>query len=319
MFDQLTLDSEDHNKRLDRLLHHHFPTLPYGLLRKSLRSKMIRVNMKKATADQLLQPGDVVRIPSFYKKEYSKKMAAPSTTTLPKEYILYEDKDLIVINKPSGLPSQGGRGITHHLDQMLESLPKKNGFRPSGIHRLDRDTSGCLIIAKKRSIAAQMGSLLKEGQIEKYYVALTRGTIEQNIGIIDCPLVKDHAQEMMVVDRDHPQAKDAQTSFIILDYNANNHVSLVMMRPHTGRTHQLRVHMQSQQSPILGDQKYGKPFKNIDRLCLHAYHISFIHPITQKEIHITAPLPEHITSPMKQLGLSESPLKEKSNKELLKL
>ena len=247
---------------------------------------------------------------------------------LPKEMILAEDKALLFLNKPHGLAVQGGSGTDVHLDLMLESLPKRNDYRPSSVHRLDRDTSGCLIVAKKRNIAARMGEIFRSRDVNKYYLAIVAGKLEQNAGLIDLPIIKAKGRGKNELCRTAEEgekgAQSARTLFLEIDRSNEFEVSMILLKPITGRTHQLRVHLEALDSPIIGDPKYAAHTLDFMRdhnlppkLCLHSFRTQFKHPETGEPIDMMAPLPDHMKDIMSFCGLSDAGAKKSENYQIL--
>lgn len=327
-FDIIVVSDDDAGRRLDRILRAFFPSLTQGDIEKSLRSKMIRLNGKKATADTHPNAGDEIRYPSFFKETKIKKKKDDTIISLPLEMILFEDADIMVLNKPHGLAVQGGSGMKTHLDQMLESLPKRNGFRPSAVHRLDKDTSGCLLVAKKRAIASSLGESVRTRQFNKFYLALVSGVPEDNAGVIDVALLKSQERGITelveAVPDDEEGALQAKTIFMVLDSTVDKKISLVLLKPITGRTHQLRVHLEYMGTPILGDPKYNMSSLDFlqkkslpEKLCLHAYRLGFNHPVTGDYQEFTASLPSHFKEILNVMGLSLAGAKKADNYNIL--
>jgi 23S rRNA pseudouridine955/2504/2580 synthase len=225
---------------------------------------------------------------------------------------LYEDDDLLVLNKPSGIAVQGGTKTTHHIDRLLEGLGDGPETRPRLVHRLDRDTTGVLVIAKRRAIAAKLGRAFQTRSVRKIYWALVHGVPKLPQGRIDAALVKaggpdgDRVRKARAGEQDIAQS--AVTHYAVVD-RAGQKVAFVSLKPVTGRQHQLRAHMAIIGHPILGDGKYQGD-KNLpegipNRLYLHARRISFPHPSGEGIVDITAPLPEHMAKAFALLGFAE--------------
>jgi 23S rRNA pseudouridine955/2504/2580 synthase len=316
----LSVTPDDHDIRLDRWFKRHYADLTHGMLEKLLRTGQVRLDGKRTTSNTRIMAGQVVRIPPLdeavipLNPEPRKTQSPPHEADLSylKSLILYDDADLMVLNKPSGLASQGGSGTTRHVDGLLFSMAKGNN-RPVLVHRLDRDTSGCLVIAKKRSIAAELGKIFQTRTVKKTYWALLQGHPPQSSGKIVQPLVKrllskQEGEKMFPADPKDPEAQSATTYYTVLDH-AGKLFSWVEMQPITGRTHQLRVHAACLKTPIVGDGKYGCRY-DIEadlpkQLHLHARSIEFPHPKTGKLLTVTAPLPSHMIKSWKILGFSE--------------
>lgn len=319
-FIEITVSEDDNGRRFDRFLRNFFTDLSQGDIEKLLRSKMIRLDEQKAKADTRIHAGMIVRYPDFLTVHNTENIGRKRDIIFPKELILYEDADLMVMNKPHGLAVQGGSNMTIHLDMMLDTLPKRNGYRPSSVHRLDKDTSGCLLIAKKRNIAAKLGEALKNREFEKYYLAITDIIPTSNGGNIENYLAKstDGNHDLMrIVPKNTPTAQLAETLYYVLSHNEKTDKALLLLTPITGRTHQLRVHCQSIGSPIMGDGKYNDLGNPSVKLCLHAAKLIFNHPVSNEKIEIDAPLPEHFIKNAKKYQLSLNNPISYENKEIL--
>lgn len=314
-FTFITLHEDDIGRRFDKVLKSWYPSLQQKDIEKSLRAKMIRVNMQKQTSDYRMQAGDVVRVPAFFAVNYPQDAKAKPQNFDLKEYILFEDVDMILLNKPHGIPVQGGSHHHQHVDMWLDTLPKRNDFRPSCVHRLDKDTSGCLLIAKKRSIAAALGEQIRNRKVQKYYLALVAGIPFHPMGTIKNPLKKSEIRTqnelMHLANFDDEEALSAHTEYLVIDKNPESNLALVLFKPITGRTHQLRVHSLVVSKGMIGDPKYAvhtldvlKDEKLDAKLCLHAYKLDITHPTTEKSISWTASLPEHMHEIMKHYNLS---------------
>lgn len=320
-FIEIIISEDQTGRRLDKFLRSFFADLSQGELEKLLRSKMIRLDGQKAKSDTRIETGMVVRYPDFLILNNPDDTPKKSAVTFPTEIILYEDNDLMLINKPHGLAVQGGSNMKIHLDMMLDSLPKRNGYRPSSVHRLDKDTSGCLLIAKKRTIAAQLGEALKNHEFEKYYLAITDTISQKNGGKINTYLAKStqgNHDLMQIVDAHTPTAQYAQSLYYNVSQNEKQNKALMLFMPLTGRTHQLRVHSVALGSPILGDGKYNPNSETQSKLCLHATKLIFTHPTTGKLMDIDAPLPDYFIKNAKKYQLSLNNPVSYENKEILK-
>jgi len=319
-FKEITIPEDHIGRRLDRFLRHFFSDLSQADLEKLLRSKMLRLNGQKAKTDTRITDDAVLRYPDFLVlNEYSISDNSTSVS-FPREIILYEDGDLMVINKPHGLASQGGSNMKIHLDMLLETLPKRNGYRPSTVHRLDKDTSGCLVIAKKRTIAAKLGEALKERQFKKYYLAITESVPHEGCGVIENFVAKSQTgkqDSMNIVSSDTPKAQFAKSLYYVTSHNSDHDKALLLMAPITGRTHQLRLHCQSLDCSIVGDGKYNNDSALKTKLCLHAAKIIFEHPTTEKMIEIDAPIPEHFRKTADKYQLSLKNPVSYENKEMI--
>ena len=301
-------DDED-NQRLDRFLQKHLKGTPFGLLQKLMRSGQIRVDSKRVKASTRLVAGQSVRIPPMdpaKRDQHQKKISARDAEFI-KSLVIYDDGYLIALNKPAGLATQGGTGITRHIDGMLEVLSNEEGVKPRLVHRLDKDTSGVLLLARSSQMARDMGKIFQGRDVKKIYWALCVPAPEINNGEIKAPIRKAGApgQEKMIVDPEEGQR--ASTLFDVVE-RAHKQVAFVAFWPRTGRTHQIRVHAAHMGTPILCDGKYGGKNAFIEgldvkeRVHLHARSIRFTHPKTKKLVEIDAPLADDIKKSWKALG-----------------
>jgi 23S rRNA pseudouridine955/2504/2580 synthase len=290
---KVRVDADTAGQRVDNFLRRHLPGVPKGRLYRLLRRGEVRVNGGRVRADHRLEAGDEVRIPPVRLREEG---AAPSASRAVAmlEHVLYEDKRLLVIDKPPGVAVHGGSGISHGVIELLRAArPDLKDL--SLVHRLDRETSGCLVIAKKRSALRALHEKFREGIVEKNYLALVVGDWQLGEQVIDAPLLVTHRQggERHVIVS--PDGKPAETRVRLS--RTYGRYSLLLCSPLTGRTHQIRVHLQHAGFPIAGDDRYGDADANrraralgLERLFLHAQSISF--PDEHgNELHFTAPLP----------------------------
>lgn len=301
--------TEDENgQRLDRFLQKHLKGVPFGLLQKLMRQGQIRVDSKRVKAATRLESGQKVRIPPLEEREpVERKKVSDKDAAMLKSIVLYDDGDIIALNKPAGLATQGGTNIKRHLDGMLDVLKNKEGVRPRLVHRLDKDTSGILLLARSADVARKMGKIFQGRDIRKIYWALTVPAPEINSGEIRAPIIKagGMGQEKMVIDVENGQ--NATTLFDIVE-RAHKQLAFVAFWPLTGRTHQIRVHAAHMGCPIVGDGKYGGQEAMIDgidhvrRVHLHARSVRFKHPKTNKLVEITAPLADDLQKSWKDFG-----------------
>jgi 23S rRNA pseudouridine955/2504/2580 synthase len=289
--------------RIDRYLKKNHPGIPFSLMQKLLRKKAIKVNGKAANATTMVEEGDQVTLP---------KLETPITNNAPakqivqldlKPYVIHQDAELIVLNKPQGLAVQGGTGQKKHIDGALHQFTDKDGNTPHLVHRLDKDTSGLLLLARNPKAAADYTRMFQDKDISKTYWAICVGHFQKHRGRISAPLLKTGTHEMVQV---HEEGLTAITDYEVIETVTG--YSLVALSPETGRTHQLRVHTAYLGCPILGDGKYGGKTaqprlgpKRID-MCLHAREIAFTSP-AGKKLRFTAPLPEPFKELLQQLGL----------------
>ena len=296
------VSEEDDGIRLDRYFHRHYPYLPKSRLYRLIREKNIKVDGKKAEAGQRLAIGQEIRIPPITKTDSEPRKLNAADLKFVRGLILFQNDDIIVVNKPQGLAVQGGTGVDYHLDGLLDGLIfKPKDERPRLVHRLDKDTSGCLVLARRASTAATLADLFKGREIEKTYVSLNYNVPKIERGKIQARLLK--IGETMTVDEEKGQS--AVTKYEVAD-KLGQAISLLKLYPLTGRTHQLRVHCTFMGCPIIGDPKYGNgmscPEGVEDKLYLHSYNIKMPLP-KGGMLDVTAPLPSHFKASMKLLGL----------------
>ena len=289
--------------RLDRWFRRHYPGLAHGRLEKLLRTGQVRLDGKRAKASDRLAGGQSLRLPPQLTGaglEEKPKAARPQMSGESLEqHVLYMDSSVIVLNKPPGLATQGGSGLTRHVDGMLDSLAFEKKQRPRLVHRLDRDTSGVLVVARTVAAAAALAKSLAQRDASKIYWALTRGVPQKKRGTVKAALAKEGVrgrdERMEVSDAD--DAKFAITDYVVLG-QAGEEFAWVAAKPVTGRTHQIRVHLASLGTPIVGDFKYGGNESRgkgavADKLHLHARTIDIAHPDGGR-LRVVAPLPEHM-------------------------
>lgn len=255
----ITVNNEDNDIRIDRWFKRNYPNVSHTSVEKALRKGQIRVDGKKVEASYRVKKGEIVRVPpmvEYERKEKPKKEIDPKYIQEILASVIYKDDEIIVINKPAGLAVQGGVGVDICVDMLLDYMRFDYLDRPKIVHRLDKDTSGILVLARKTSVAAKLGEAFRNKDMEKIYWAVVIGRPEQAEGKISIPLLKKDAgegKEKVIADK---EGQPATTFYKVLDF-ALDKLSLVELRPITGRTHQLRVHMSEIGHPILGDGKYG--------------------------------------------------------------
>ena len=294
----------DDGMRLNRWFLKYYPGLSLGRFNKLLRTKQIKVDGAKVEASLKLCAGQEVRVPPL---EAEKVMGeAKGLNEKDAEFIcslvIYKDDNIIAINKPSGLAVQGGTNTKRHIDGMLDGLKFENDEAPKLVHRIDKDTSGVLVLARNRKSAEILTKAFKEKNLQKTYLALVRGAPKQLQGEIKVPLEKC-GEKVQVSD----DGKKAHTTYKVLD-EVGSKFALVEASPLTGRTHQIRVHMEYLGCPIVGDDKYygreRQKFAELaDKLFLHAYKID-LSGIYNKNLVIEASLPKHFVEACDVLGLS---------------
>lgn len=311
---QVTVEADDADIRLDRWFRRHHPGLAHGRLEQLLRGGQVRVDGKRARSGDRLSAGQVIRVPplkAVVAEKASRAIAASSALAEDlKARIVHRDKLVLAINKPPGLAVQGGSRTTIHVDGMLDALQFEARERPRLVHRLDRDTSGLLVLGRTAAAAAKLAESFRRRETMKLYWAILWGVPKAEKGRIDLPLAKTavgrHGRESMVVD--HEEGDDAVTDYVVVD-TVGKHVALVVLRPLTGRTHQLRAHCAALGTPILGDTKYGarpgvEPLPEAEAgLHLHAARLVMPHPQSGR-LDLFAEPPPHFRGTMKAYGFS---------------
>lgn len=304
--------------RLDRWFRMHFPEVGQGYLQKLLRSGQVRVDSKRAQANDRLEAGAQIRVPAIVR---TPKTAVPSLKAPPgvskgdrdfiERMILYEDDHVLVLNKPFGIAVQGGTGTKRHIDGILAGMEDRFGDRPRLVHRLDRDTTGVLLVAKTRDAAAKLGRTFQTRSAAKTYWALVCGVPHPLQGKIEAALVKASGPDGDRVRKSRPGEQDiamhATTHYSVIDRVAHK-AAWVSLKPVTGRQHQLRAHMALIGHPIAGDNKYegdkSMPAENMAvALHLHARRLIIPHPATGQKVDVTAPMPDHMLKTWDLLGL----------------
>lgn len=311
----LTVAPEDAEIRLDRWFKRHFPDLGHGRLEKLLRTGQIRLDGKRVEASDRVVAGQRIRVPPLPAApppDAKPPRPAPSAadTRLLQERVLYRDAEMIVINKPEGLAVQGGTGTNRHLDGLLDALRFDAKERPRLVHRLDKDTSGVLVLARSASAAARLGELFRSKATHKVYWAITVGVPKPRNGKIDQPLAKQGGPGGERVAADDEEGDRALTYYRTVA-RAGDRFAWLALEPVTGRTHQLRVHCLTLGTPILGDGKYGgaaahpASLPQARKLHLHARAIA-LHLPSGKTLTVTAPLPPHMRASWDFFGFEEA-------------
>lgn len=305
----VTVDESADGQRIDNFLLRHLKGVPKTLIYRVLRKGEVRVNKGRVKPTYKLQLGDQVRIPPVRVPAVGEKVE-PSDRQRAEilDNILYEDERLIIVNKPSGWAVHGGSGVSLGVIEALRAArPELKQVELA--HRLDRDTSGCLMLAKKRSALKLLQELQRKGGIEKRYLALLDGRWRKGKVTVDAPLRKNTLAGGERVVRVDPEGKPSRTFFKVLNKYAA--ATLVEATLDTGRTHQIRVHSAHLGSAILGDPKYGDPESNkhwrqlgLKRLFLHAHSLAFTWPDTGKRFSIQAPLPPELQAVIDHLEQS---------------
>ena len=309
------VSADEAGMRLDRWFKLHFPQVTFAYLNKLTRTGQVRVGAARVKTSTRLEAAQEIRVPPLAFDKRPADTPKADVKPLSKEerrlfdsMVIHEDKDIYVLNKPAGFAVQGGTKTHHHLDGLLMGLAAELGERPLLVHRLDRDTSGVIVIAKRRAVAAALGKLFATRGVKKTYWAATKGVPKPHQGRIDVALIKAKGPEgdrvRASAEGEEDDEQRAVTNYAVID-KASNLIAWVSLKPVTGRQHQLRAHMAHIGTPIMGDEKYGG---NVDmpegvskRLHLHARRIVFPHP-RGGTIDISAPLPEHMLQTWELFG-----------------
>lgn len=320
--EQKQVDGDEAGMRVDRWFKTHYPDLAFGALQKLLRTGQVRVDGGRVKAETRLEPGQTVRVPPMAAQGNSASKGPLTARTMRnrsdddalKAMILFEDRKVIVLNKPAGLAVQGGSGVVRHVDGMLEAFRNAKGEKPRLVHRIDRDTSGILVIARTRGAAQRLTASFRERDTKKTYWALVKGVPKQREGRISTWLVKEQTPDgdrMRIAKHGEPDSDHAISEYRLIE-SAGQRMSWLEMEPYTGRTHQLRVHAAHMGCPIIGDPKYFDDDPNWEfpggiqkKLHLHARRIIIPHP-DGGLINVTAPLPPHMKQSWNLLGFDEA-------------
>lgn len=304
----ISVTQEEEGQRIDNYLVNFLKSVPKSRIYRLIRKGEVRVNKKRIDVFYRILKGDMIRIPPLFLKEKA-KLAPPNKETLDElsKRILYEDDYFLIINKPSGMSVHAGSTVRIGVIEALRYLyPKLPHLELA--HRLDSETSGCLVLAKKKKILREIHELLREGKMTKIYWALTKGVWSKTTCQVDLPLHKDYREGGKHVVSVHHMGKKAVTQFHVL--KAFKHVSLVEATLLTGRTHQIRVHAQALGHPIVGDERYGDSKLNalahrlgLNRMFLHAKSVDFTLPSLNQHIKVTAPLDDTLEAGMKAFEL----------------
>ena len=312
-----TISGQDAGQRLDRWLRRRFNGLPQSRIEKLCRQGKIRIEGGRVRPSVRLEQGKEVRLPAIVaeppgRNEAARRKAAPSGAQPAwlQDSVLYADEHLIAINKPAGIAVQGGTGQALHVDRLAASLITGPDRRPRLVHRLDKATSGVLVIACTRNAAAVLAAGFKQRLARKLYWAIVIGCPQPAEGRIQLALVRDggRREKMTCVmpGQAAPAAKSALTDYAVLD-SVGSRAALVALSPLTGRTHQLRAHLAAVGTPVMGDRRYGGRTGDDGLLGgplqLHARTLEFDHPVSGSRLLLTAPPPGHMAAKLSLLGL----------------
>ncbi len=303
----LTIDSEFDGQRLDNFLRTRLKGVPKGHIYRLLRTGQVRVNKGRIKPGYRLRAGDVVRIPPVRASSESTPVAGDRWKEKIARWTLYEDEYLLIVNKPSGFAVHGGSGLSFGMIEAARAArPELRHLELA--HRLDRETSGCLVFAKRRSALREFARCLREKAVEKQYLLLVRGRWTGQARLVDLPLQKNQMRGGERIVTPDAAGKPARTRFI--PRVVGKTASLLAAKLITGRTHQIRVHAAAIDFPIAGDVKYGDAkFNNrlrelgLGRLFLHAASIEFAHPRSGENLRVTAPLPDDLLAVLETMHL----------------
>jgi 23S rRNA pseudouridine955/2504/2580 synthase len=308
----VVVSPDEGGMRVDRFLEARFPGLSFSHIQRVIRKGEVRVSGKRVDPKDRLTAGVGVRLPPFKQEPPKPREDAPDdmkTRAYLKSITLYEDDDVMVLDKPYGLAVQGGSGTTRHIDGMLGAMRSRDGQRPRLVHRLDKDTSGCLLVAKSRFAAAALAKNFRHRSARKIYWALVVEVPKPKQGRISTFLAKEQMEEdsfMRIAEHGDKDAAHAVTYYAVVE-TAASRLAWLSLKPVTGRTHQLRAHLDHIGHPIVGDPKYFArenwqlPGGIQNRLHLLARRIVIPHP-RGGTIDVTAPLPPHMTQSWNLLG-----------------
>ncbi len=292
---EFKLKAKKDYQRIDLFLAEHLESYSRSQVEKLIRTGLVSMNQTVVKRKNIrIAAGDIIEVTVL---EETTLKPAPSSADLPELHKLYEDERLVIINKPTGISVHPGAGeqkttildIFRSLYPQIDNIPDTD--RPGIVHRLDKETSGVLILAKDEITMKRMQKKFKRREVRKTYLAFVRGKLRYMNGTIDIPIARNpkHRKKFMTVPYEYYEnAREASTDFSLI--RAFDEFSFVRLNPHTGRTHQLRVHLAHFGNPILGDLVYGKGAK-FKRLALHAYSIEFEHPWTEQTLIARSPLP----------------------------
>lgn len=310
---QFTVGADDDGVRLDRWFKRHLPQVGFGTVSRWARTGQLRVDGKRARPEDRLAAGQVLRVPpggeDGARTQRQRRALTPEEEAEAEAMLIERTKAALVLNKPPGLATQGGTKTHKHVDGMLDAFAGDDEPRPRLVHRLDKDTSGILLVARTPGSAAFFSKRFSGRSAKKIYWALVVGVPEVSEGTIDAPLAKQPGTggEKMHVDMEGGQP--AKTAYRVVD-RAGNRAAWVELQPFTGRTHQLRVHLAAIGHPIVGDGKYGGQDAYLTgsisrKMHLHARRLIIDAPGSGK-LDATAELPEHFAASMEQLGFDQA-------------
>jgi len=310
----IKVPQDDDGQRLDRWLKKNVEEMSFVMAQKLIRTGQIRIDGKRAKPDTRLAAGQEIRLPPMDErpeKGDGYRLREEDAEMIIKA-VIYDDGDILAINKPAGIATQGGMNIERHIDGMLEALTGKDGVKPRLVHRLDKDTSGVLLLARSAEMARRLGKMFQGRDMKKIYWAITSPAPTEMEGEIKAHLIKGTTgpdKDKMIVDM--KEGQKAYTNYEVMEV-AGRKAAFVAFMPKTGRTHQIRVHAAHMGFPLLGDSKYGVKAAIegpgiTQRLHLHARTLQFSHPVTRKALKLQAPLPADLAKSWDALGFQKKP------------
>lgn len=311
---QFTVALDDDGIRLDRWFKRHLPDTSFNIVSRWARTGQLRVDGARATPGDRIQAGQVIRVPpadttpvAAAKPKKARPVLSPEQMEFAESMVIHRDAQALVLNKPPGLATQGGTKTHDHVDMLLDGLYFDLDTRPKLVHRLDKDTSGALVLARTARAAAYFSKSFSGRTARKTYWAIIVGVPSIEDGFIDLPLGKQPGTGGEKMQVDEKEGQPARTRYRVID-RAGNRAAWVELQPHTGRTHQLRVHMAAIGHPIVGDGKYGMAEAFLSgsisrKMHLHARRIRIDHPDGGK-LDVTADLPTHFAETLVQLGFN---------------
>jgi 23S rRNA pseudouridine955/2504/2580 synthase len=314
---QFTVSADDDGIRLDRWFKRNLPDASFNLVSRWARTGQLRVDGKRATPGDRIEAGQVIRVPPAEaaptaapaRPKVERRVLTDDEVAFVNEIVIHHDQAAFVVNKPPGLATQGGTKTHTHLDGLLDGLADDAGNRPKLVHRLDKDTSGVLLLARSARAAGFFSKSFSGRTARKVYWALVVGVPDIQDGYIDLPIAKQPGTGGEKMHVDEEEGLPARTRYRVIE-RAGNRAAWVELQPLTGRTHQLRVHMAAIGHPIVGDGKYGGQDAFLTgtisrKLHLHARRLRIDHP-DGGQIDVTAELPEHFAESMANLGFDQA-------------
>ena len=298
---EYNIEEDFSDVRLDRWVNHFFSKISHNNLEKLLRKGIIRVNGKKVKSNFRLNEGDILTLPGFLEElatNSTNNNHIPGAESFIKKITIFQNNEILILNKPFGLAVQGGTGIESHIDGYLQSAFSNSNFSPRLVHRLDRETSGVLVVALTRKTAVHLSNLFQERKVNKTYWAITDGSPSKDKGDINFDIKMGENKDNL----------NALTRYYKI-LNLNDKISWIAFQPVTGRTHQIRQHASMSSFPIVGDKKYGRHTKEgllFKKLHLHSQSVDFMN-VNGDILHFEASLPKHMEETWKKYNLPLNP------------